>query len=396
MNKPLRLVTITRRFWPLVGGGERVMSNLSSQFSKMGHSVQLLTAQWESHWPVNFVHQDFKVLRIPNPSLRGWGTIRYMHALNRWLRENRDSYDAVLVSMLKHSAYAALSATEKLDIPVILRAEGAGETGDCQWHQRGRFGMRIQKKCKTAAAIIAPSQSIEQELLESGFDRNKVHYVPNGVELVDFRDYQRQQESRKTLHDAHPVLSIGRNQPLAIYLGRLHVNKGLEDLILAWRVVLKKFPKAKLWLVGEGPDGPKFWKLVKEFDLQNSIIFPGSFDEITDLLYAADVFVLPSYQEGMSLSVLEAMSAGTPIVASDIPGNRLLIDDGVHGKLTPIRKKNELGMAIQQTLETIRENPQEILPTSIQARGRVESEFSIQKMSDAHCEILQNAINEKK
>ena len=137
--KALRIVIITRRFWPLVGGAERVMSNLASYFRSMGHDVHLLTAKWESHWPTNFLHRDFNVTRLPHPSLKGWGTIRYMHALNRWLRNHRDQIDAVVVSMLKHDAYAAISALSSTNIPIILRAEGAGKTGDCHWHSVGRF-----------------------------------------------------------------------------------------------------------------------------------------------------------------------------------------------------------------------------------------------------------------
>ena len=108
---PMRLVLITRRFWPLVGGAEGVMANLAAEFASRGMEVTLLTAQWHPDWPVRVRYRGASVVRLSNPSLRGWGTFRYMRALERWLRHRAGQYDLVYVSMLKHDAYAALGAT---------------------------------------------------------------------------------------------------------------------------------------------------------------------------------------------------------------------------------------------------------------------------------------------
>ena len=115
-----RLVLVTRRFWPLVGGAETVMANLAAELAARGVGVTLLTARWQNDWPAELTYRGEPVVRVPNPALRGWGTWRYMKAIDRWLRENRDSYDLVYVSMLKHDAYAALGAVAGSG-PVVLR-----------------------------------------------------------------------------------------------------------------------------------------------------------------------------------------------------------------------------------------------------------------------------------
>ena len=121
---PLRLVLVTRRFWPMVGGAERAVAELAAELANRAVPVTLLTARWQPSWPAEINYRGVPVVRLPNPRLRAWGTFRYMQALGRWLRRHRDEYDLVYVSMLKHDAYAALAAVGG-DAPVVLRAEPA-------------------------------------------------------------------------------------------------------------------------------------------------------------------------------------------------------------------------------------------------------------------------------
>ncbi|MEC9093108.1 MAG: glycosyltransferase family 4 protein, partial [Planctomycetota bacterium] len=182
--KPRRLALITRRFWPLVGGAERAMAGLAHEFQAMGQSVRVLTGKWESQWPTEIVHREVPVTRLPCPKTRGWGTFRYMSGLKRWLWQHQDNFDAVLVSMLKHDAHVAVKALSRLAKPVIIRAEGSGATGDCAFHETARFGGIMKKTCMKADAIIAPSEKVSTELLASGFDQDRLHFIPNGVEVT--------------------------------------------------------------------------------------------------------------------------------------------------------------------------------------------------------------------
>ena len=138
--KPLRSVLVTRRFWPLVGGAEMVMANLGAEFQQRGLPCQILTAQWETSWPVEVVHREVPVVRLRNPKQRIWGTLRYLRSLANWLKAHADEIDLVYVSMLKHDAYTGTRICRQLGIPVVLRAEGGGQTGDCHWQTTARFG----------------------------------------------------------------------------------------------------------------------------------------------------------------------------------------------------------------------------------------------------------------
>ena len=390
--KPIRLIMITRRFWPLVGGGEQVMSNLASEFVAQGHSVQLLTAQWEKSWPKEFVHREFKVTRIVNPKLRGWGTLRYMRALGKWLKRNADNYDAVLVSMLKHDAYAALGALKSSPIPIVIRAEGGGATGDCAWQEKGRFGKRIRTKTKCADAFIAPSQTIASELIDAGYESGKVKFISNGVSLLPKTTVQIQGNARAALADAHPVLQVDPQAPLVVYTGRMHEGKGLIDLVNAWPTVLKQMPLAKLWLIGEGSHAFQLWERIRELGLADTIIMPGSFDEINDVLQAANAYVLPSYEEGMSIALLEAMSASLPVVATDIPGNRQLIRNQENGVLVPIRSPQKLAEAI---INCLADHESSKAKANV-AWQDVADRYSIEQSAKNHLELIQSCIANRK
>lgn len=383
--KKSRIVMISRRFWPLVGGAERAMAGLASQFHAEGHDVQFLTAQWEPNWPSELVHREVSVIRLNHPKTKGWGTFRYMTHLKNWLKENRTEYDAVLVSMLKHDAYAATKTAHRFGIPVVIRAEGSGPTGDCEFHRTARFGARLKSGCQKADAIIAPSQRVYDELLESDFEKDRVRFVANGVEVMDSSIDKT--DARLSLADAHPILQVDTGEPLVIYTGRLDKEKGLFDLIDAWKIVGQTFPNGRLWLIGEGPDGRAIWERIRNQQLSYQVILPGSFDEVTDLLAAADAFVLPSYQEGMSLSLLEAMAANVPVVATDIPGNRDLIQED-NGLLCKTHDPESLASAILDALK--RQAPAK--QRAENARRFVSENYSLEKMAQEHLEIIDQQI----
>ena len=128
-----------------------------------------------------------------------------------------------------------------------------------------------------------------------------------------------------------------RSAPRAVFVGRLAPEKGLGALIDAWPLVRQTHPQARLILIGEGPERPLLEQRARSLGLglgpDQAVDLPGAADDVTARLRAADLFVLPSLEEGMSIALLEAMALGIPLVASSIPGNRRLVSDFKHGRL---------------------------------------------------------------
>ena len=386
--KPLRTVLVTRRFWPLVGGAEIVMANLSSEFQQRGLQCQILTAQWEPSWPSEFVHREVPVVRLRNPRQRVWGTLRYLKSLSRWLKDHADKIDLVYVSMLKHDAYMATKVCQQLKIPVVLRAEGGGETGDCHWQTTARFGNSIRHRCKTAAAVVAPSRAIIEELQMAEYATKQLHQIPNGVPIPAANCSDSQQLARQALAEANRDLAVSPQEKIVAYTGRLDRNKGLFDLIEAWPNVVTQWPESQLWLVGEGPDRDGLFQRIRDLELQGRVIVPGAFDDVEEVLRAANLFILPSYFEGLSISLLEAMAHGVPALASDIPGNNDLITSGVNGGLFPAGNVQAISQSIQEALAS----PDRSASWASEALQMVQDKYSLTSMVEAHLALFEQLV----
>ncbi len=386
--KPLRSVLVTRRFWPLVGGAEMVMANLGSEFQQRDIPCQILTAQWEPSWPVEFVHREVPVVRLRNPRQRIWGTFRYLRSLASWLKTHANEIDLVYVSMLKHDAYTATRICQQLGIPVVLRAEGGGQTGDCHWQTTARFGLSIRRRCQAADAIIVPSQAIMQELLEAGYPEDRLHHIPNGVPVPTTPGETTRAEARLALAEANHDLIASPNESIVVYTGRLDRNKGLYDLVNAWPEVLRHQPNSQLWLIGEGPERDELFQQIKDLDLRGQVVLPGAFDDVEEILAAANLFVLPSYFEGLSISLLEAMAHQVPVIASDIPGNRDLVETGVNGCLVPAGDVQAISQAIRDALA----NPDRSQGWAKAAYRTVQDQYSLTSMTSAHLKLFEQLV----
>ncbi len=382
-----RVVLVTRRFWPLVGGAEIMAARLAGALHARGAATTILTARWQADWPAEIDRHGVRVIRLPNPATRVWGTWRYMQAVGRWLRQHRSAFDLAYVSMLKHDAYAAIAAARG-SFPVVVRAEGAGLTGDCHWQLEATCGLRIKRRCQRADALVAPSPAIERELIVAGYSRQRIHYIPNGVVMPEPRDAANRAEARADLAEADPSLAIGNDAPLAVYTGRLHAMKGLDDLIRAWPRVLKELPSARLWLVGDGPHRAELNDLIGRLGLWGFVYLAGPFDDVEEFLRAADLFALPSLEEGMSLAVLEAMAMGLPVIASAIPANEVIVADGVTGRLAPPRDADRLAALIVELFRDRRQAER----LGKEARRQVSEKYSLENMVESHLALFEGLL----
>ena len=371
---PLRIAIVSRRFWPLVGGAERVLRSLSAALVRQGHAVTLLTQHWQRAWPETETLDGFRVVRLPATRARFIGTASYVRRLGRRLRQHADQYDVVYVSMLKHSAYAAVRAGRACGLPVVLRPECSGPSGDVHWQRAARFGRRIAAVCRQADGVVAISPAIREELTDAGYDPGRIVHLPNGVSVPEATSPGQRAAARNDL-----TLGPG---PIAVFTGRLAPQKNLEVLVQAWARVHQQRPKAQLVLVGDGPESARLREEVHGLHLATLVRFAGEVQVVDPYLRAADVFVLPSRDEGMSISLLEAMAHGLPVVASDIPGNRALVEDGVTGLLTGAGSPDGVAAAIEATLS----DPDAAARRARTARQRVVDNYSIDAVARRHAE----------
>ena len=134
------------------------------------------------------------------------------------------------------------------------------------------------------------------------------------------------------------------------------------------------------------------WRQIDEAGLDGRVVLAGSFDTVDDFLAAADVFVLPSLEEGMSRALLEAMAAGLPVLATDIAGNRAVVETEVQGLLVPVRDPE----ALAQAIDRLWSDPAFANLLGQSARARVEAEFTLDLQVRRHLELFEELIQKRK
>lgn len=380
-----RVVLVSRRFWPLVGGAEKAVAELATGLRRCGAEPTILTARWDPDWPAKAYYRDTPVIRLPNPWGLGWGTFRYIIALSRWIRRHSTQIDLVCVSKLRFDAYAVMRATRNLDIPVALRAEDAGVYGDCRWQERSRFGGRVRRLCQAADTVIAPDGRVERELLKAGYAPDRICHIPNGVATSALGEGGKRLEARQALADVNADLTAAVDTPVAVHVGQLRKGKGLLNLLKAWRPVIHRWPTAKLWLIGDGPFRDAMYRRIVDLELKHSVLMPGTFDEVDEIFAAANLFVCPGDEPGLPKALVEAIAAGIPVVAAEsLDLRQHPVITGAHAERVP---PGDIGALSDAIIRVIDQPPSK--ETLNAAHKRILQQYSITRMVDEHWKLFE-------
>ncbi len=229
--------------------------------------------------------------------------------------------------------------------------------------------------------VIAISPAVQEHLLNDfKVKENHVTLIPNGIDVADFPlcDEQSRRARRKEFQLAEgPVIGI---------IARLSDVKGHSVLIEAMPRILEKFPTARLFIAGVGKMGADLKQRVADRRLTAQVIFAPVVDRAADLLPLFDVFVMPSLQEGLGLSVMEAQAAGLPVVASRVGGIPSLIEHGKTGFLVDPQHS----LALAELVIRLLKDPEEARMMGRRAREFIEKNFSAADMAAKTIEVYKN------
>ena len=162
--------------------------------------------------------------------------------------------------------------------------------------------------------------------------------------------------------------------------GRLEKVKRYDLMLQGFATVLVRFPQARLMLIGDGSLKPDLVLLAKELGIEDAVIWTGFRTDVPRLLAALDIYVQSSVNEGLSLSILEAMAAGKPVIITDVGGARELVENGKTGILIAPGSAEEISGAIFGLLEDPAKPP--LLATA--GREYVEKEFGLLHMMESY------------
>ena len=347
----MRVLVINYEFPPLGGGGGHVAQNVTRCLAQEGVELAVLTAHWRG-LPRRERVDGYTVYRTPSFRSRpdrcpvremfGFLVCNVVPAL-RLARSWRP--DVVHVHFAVPSGPLAYLLKRAYGIPYVITLHGGDIPGwDSQqtdslyafllpftrpiWHQ--------------ASAVVAVSQGLK-DLAMHAYPDVPVQVIPNGIDGDFFQSLP------------NPEVRAEAGRPIQVlFVGRIVEQKGLAYLLRSVRPLLEQVgPRFRIRIVGDGPLRADMEALVEELGIGDQIEFTGwvPVARVREFLQAADVFVLPSLMEGLSIALLQAMSCGLPVVATDAMGNNELVRAGDNGLLVPVGDAAALARALATLIE---------------------------------------------
>lgn len=314
------------------GGGERHLVDLCRELEQRGHDVFIAlrpTNEWQDR--LDFLPRE----NFLHVSIRNSFGMFSSGRIGRFIDDNR--IDIVHAHVARDYLAAGIAARSAKNVKFVLTRHVVFPLKP--FH---RFALR------NVSAAIAVSPVVRQQL-EKIFPAGKVRLIPNGIDITaPPGDEQNPGAGFRDLH------SIPPDAALVVTLGELKLLKGQRDFVLAANEIVKRFPDCHFVIAGQDHSLDKkvrreLKRLVRVFGLEERFLWLDWLEDISPLLDAADIFVSPSHSESFGLAILDAMAAGTPVVATATDGARHLVRDP--DALVPIRDPLALAEKIAWFLE---------------------------------------------
>ena len=309
-----------------------------------GSNVSVM--EWDARGGVNSPSGVYQILRLA-----------------RFLRHNR--FDVAHMHDL-WSNLLGIPAARLARVPVVISSRR--DLAHLAWYTPRRRRILRHLQSLSSAVLVNSGEIREQLVREDGFRPESIRIIHNGIDLDRFKNIGA---------DRNRLFPGLQDCKLVVNVANMHSEiKGQPTLINAAREVCAKFPQARFVLIGDGTRRAGFESMAAELGVKPSFLFLGQRHDVADLLACCDIAVLPSQAEGFPNALLEYMAAGLPVIATDVGGNREVIETGVNGLLTAPNNVDALAKSILSLLQ----NPGAASEMAQAGRERVRRDFSFEQL----------------
>lgn len=389
----MRIGIFTDSYTPFINGVTTSVLMLKKGLEKKGHTVYVVTVNNEN---MKYkLDERGKVLRLPGVPigiydyrLTGIYPLKAINIIKKW------NLDVIHCQTEFGVGTFARIIAKQLSIPLVHTYHTMYEDY-IHYITKGYFN-RTGKKIveyltlfycdKTATELVVPTKKA-YELFKEKYkvDRN-VYIVPTGIEVEKFY-----LENNKGLNIVKKRESLGikRDDFVILFVGRIASEKNVELLLTSMRYIVNNCPKAKLLIVGDGPDLNKYKAFAKKQGLEENIIFTGKvpWESIAEYYLISDVFTTASKTETQGLTVIEAMAASLPVVCINDESFTNTVIDNLNGKIF----KNKRGY--KKAIIELYNDPKELKRLSKQARVSAEmhsSKYFVESILDVYKIAIKN------
>ncbi|MFK7738239.1 MAG: glycosyltransferase [Pirellulaceae bacterium] len=293
--------------------------------------------------------------------------------------------DIVHTWLFAGNSYGRFAALRS-KVPVVLGGERCVDPWKRWWHHRIDAWL-----AKRTDGIITNTSAIRDFYGSHGIDSDFFSVIPNAV--TDVRDQPLDGESKNELRQRlFERLGIPPRKRVVGAIGRLWKQKGYEEIIWSSELLHSVFEDAWIVIFGDGPNREQLMHYRDRVHAEGSVKFVGHREDASELMLGFDLLWNASRYEGQSNTILEAMSKGIPVIASDIPGTRDLIVHGKSGFLYPLKDVESLTKLSLPLLK----DESAAQRIGEQAIARVREKFSLQQMVAAHEELYRRLYQQKR
>jgi glycosyltransferase involved in cell wall biosynthesis len=357
------------------GGAEKLVLETLPKFKQKGIDVDLLVL-WDNDSIFMRKLRDLNCCKII--VLKKSNKLRDLYSLsNIWLlRKHLNSYDIAHVHLFPSFYFAVVAKALSFGkCKLVYTEHTTTNTRMERWYFKPLDSLIYS--CYTK--IIAISSKMNEVLTEYIPSLSvKLVNINNGVDITAI-------DNAKPLQKKEVLPSTSEKSKLVLQVSAFREQKDQATLI---RSMLLLPEEVLLWLAGDGQTREQNELLVRELKLSHRVFFLGNRTDIPQLLKTADIVVLSSYYEGLSLASIEGMASGKPFVASDVPGLSEIVKDA--GVLFPQGDDKQLAYEIKRLLEDEEYSKKTIRNCEVRA-----SSYDINKMVSEHIHLYKKMFDEK-
>lgn len=332
------LLAVDSRF-PGLGGAESQALKLALALREQGAEVEFATPRVLLSQSLVEEFHGFTINRIDYPHVRWVGSLVLMVNFARYLINQASRFDAVHIHIAHLLAAAAGFSRSRCELPITTKISGFYEFEGGVLDSRQRFkplNFLLRLGLKRVDYVQTISHQTREKLLESGFLARQIKFIPNGVDT-----------------NVEPIVAPAAKTLRIGYCGRLREVKGVHVLLEAF-ANLHKQPCAsstRLVIAGSGDTQAALMRQAQKLGIEHNIDWLGLIDDTADFFRGIDIYVQPSFAEGLPNSVMEAMVEQRPVIATDVGGNADLVQSGETGLLFPVGDSDALTKLLKQLID---------------------------------------------
>lgn len=364
----MRIAIFTETYLPQINGVVTHIKILKEGLEALGHTVLIVTADSKAH--THYLKDN--VLHCPAHNLKRIYNLDLASPVSRtrlkYLREFRP--DIIHVHNEFSIGLSGMAIAKILKVPLVYTLHTMYD--DYIYYIAPKPLIPLTKKLshryfrmfpQNAAVVTGPSKKCQEYTYEIGSDK-KVEVIPNPVELDAFAPQTSTPQQRAQIREQY---HIPQDATVACFVGRLGREKSVDVLLRFWAQEMKPQDNMRLLIIGDGPEKEPLEQLAQQLGITDTVVFTGKVmhPDLPPYIHTCDIYVTASLSDTNSISMLEGMAGGLPVLQLYDELNADQVTDGVNGYM--FRDAAEMGQRLRQIRDMEPEELQKLKTSVIQS-----------------------------